>query len=381
MNRVLEIDYANRIARVEAGITNLGISEAVQRARLLLRARPVEPARLHASPATSRMNSGGAHCLKYGVTTNNVLGVKHGADGRQIVEIGGAPSRRAGLRPAGLIVGSEGQLGIVTEATVRILRAAEGARPMLFGFDSQRGGRRVRRRHHRRRHHPGRHRVHGQARHPGLRGLRQGRLSARRRGAADHRGRGLRRGDGRPARRASSTIAQPLTTRRRCASAESREQSAAIWKGRKSAFGAIGRIADYYLHGRHHPARPAAARCCAASTRSCKRLRPAGRQRLPCRRRQPAPADPLRRQRPGRGRRRPRRPAPRSSSCASRSGGCLTGEHGVGIEKRDLMRVQFNADRPGPADADQDRVRPRWLLNPAKVFPLDGRRRRRDEAA
>src|SRR3954454_10342356 len=82
------------------------------------------------------MNSGGAHCLKYGVTTNNVLGVKLVLMDGTIVNLGGAHLDAAGYDVLGLIVGSEGQLGVVTEATVRILHAAEGARPMLIGFDS-----------------------------------------------------------------------------------------------------------------------------------------------------------------------------------------------------------------------------------------------------
>ena len=82
------------------------------------------------------MNSGGAHCLKYGVTTNNVLGLKMVLIDGEIVDIGGAHLDAAGYDLLGLLIGSEGQFGIVTEATVRILRSPEGARPMLLGFDS-----------------------------------------------------------------------------------------------------------------------------------------------------------------------------------------------------------------------------------------------------
>ena len=82
------------------------------------------------------MNSGGAHCLKYGVTTNNLLGVTMVLVDGTIVELGGPHLDAPGYDLLGLITGSEGQLGIVTEATVRILRQAEGARPALIGFDS-----------------------------------------------------------------------------------------------------------------------------------------------------------------------------------------------------------------------------------------------------
>src|SRR5690606_36505559 len=80
------------------------------------------------------MNSGGAHCLKYGVTTNNILGLRMVLTDGTILDIGGSYLDAPGYDLLGLIVGSEGQLGVVTEATVRILRAAEGARPMLMGF-------------------------------------------------------------------------------------------------------------------------------------------------------------------------------------------------------------------------------------------------------
>ena len=81
-------------------------------------------------------NSGGAHCLKYGVTTNNVLGVRIVLMNGEIVDIGGDYLDAPGYDFLALIVGSEGQFGIVTEATVRLLKAPEGARPMLLGFDS-----------------------------------------------------------------------------------------------------------------------------------------------------------------------------------------------------------------------------------------------------
>lgn len=71
------------------------------------------------------MNSGGAHCLKYGVTTNNVLGLKMVLMTGEVVEIGGPHLDADGYDLLGLIVGSEGQFGVITEATVRIIRAAE----------------------------------------------------------------------------------------------------------------------------------------------------------------------------------------------------------------------------------------------------------------
>ena len=147
------------------------------------------------------MNSGGAHCLKYGVTTNNVLGVRLVLVDGTIVEIGGdhLDSRRPrSSRP-------DHRLG----RPARHRHRGDRAHPAFGGrraagavrLSDERRGRRLRRRHHRRRHHPGRDRIHGQAGDRDLRGLRPCRLSPGRRGAADHRGRRLRRGDGDAARK------------------------------------------------------------------------------------------------------------------------------------------------------------------------------------
>src|SRR5262245_26725087 len=134
MNRVLDVDFANRTARVEAGITNLAISGAVAHAGFFY--APDPSSQLVCTIAGNvAMNSGGAHCLKYGVTTNNLVGVTMVLVDGTIVEIGGEALDSGGYDLLGLITGSEGQLGIVTEAVVRILRQAEGARPVLLGFD------------------------------------------------------------------------------------------------------------------------------------------------------------------------------------------------------------------------------------------------------
>src|SRR5262249_4610059 len=135
MSRVLEVDYVNRVARVEVGITNLGISDAVKDRGFFY--APDPSSQLACTLAGNiAMNSGGAHCLKYGVTTNNVLGLKMVLMDGEIVELGGPHLDAPGYDLMALVVGSEGQFGIVTEATVRILRAAEGARPVLMGFAS-----------------------------------------------------------------------------------------------------------------------------------------------------------------------------------------------------------------------------------------------------
>jgi glycolate oxidase len=135
MNRVLDIDYDNRVACIQAGVTNIGITNAIAHRGFFY--APDPSSQLACTIAGNiAMNSGGAHCLKYGVTTNNVLGVRMVLVDGTVIDLGGDHLDAPGYDLLGLIVGSEGQLGIVTEATVRILRAAEGARPMLMGFNS-----------------------------------------------------------------------------------------------------------------------------------------------------------------------------------------------------------------------------------------------------
>ena len=135
MNRILETDFENRTARVQAGVTNLAISQAVSPEGFFY--APDPSSQLACTIAGNiAMNSGGAHCLKYGVTTNNLLGVTMVLLDGTVVEIGGKHLDSPGYDLLGLVCGSEGQLGVMTEATVRILRAAEGARPALMGFDS-----------------------------------------------------------------------------------------------------------------------------------------------------------------------------------------------------------------------------------------------------
>uniref|UniRef100_UPI0035195648 FAD-linked oxidase C-terminal domain-containing protein n=1 Tax=Nioella sp. TaxID=1912091 RepID=UPI0035195648 len=135
MNDVLETDYENRIIRVQTGRTNLSVTGAVEQEDFFYAPDPSSQLAC-AIAGNIAMNSGGAHCLKYGVTTNNLMGVTMVQMDGTVVEIGGAHLDAAGYDLLGLICGSEGQLGVVTEATLRILRKPEGARPVLIGYDS-----------------------------------------------------------------------------------------------------------------------------------------------------------------------------------------------------------------------------------------------------
>ena len=129
LTRVLEVDLANRIIRVETGRTNLSVTAAVEHEDFFYAPDPSSQLAC-AIAGNIAMNSGGAHCLKYGVTTNNLLGVTMVLMDGTIVELGGAHLDAPGLDLLGVVCGSEGQLGVVTEATLRILRKPEGARPV-----------------------------------------------------------------------------------------------------------------------------------------------------------------------------------------------------------------------------------------------------------
>src|SRR5437764_1731418 len=133
MNRILEVDFESRTVRVQSGITNLAVSQTVSPEGFFYAPDPSSQLACTIAGNVAN-NSGGAHCLKYGVTTNNLLGVTLVLNDGTVVEIGGQHLDSGGYDLLGLVCGSEGQLGIVTEATVRILRAAEGARPVLVGF-------------------------------------------------------------------------------------------------------------------------------------------------------------------------------------------------------------------------------------------------------
>jgi glycolate oxidase len=368
MSRILEIDLANRCIRVEAGITNLAISQAVSAEGFFY--APDPSSQLACTIAGNiGMNSGGAHCLKYGVTTNHLLGVKIVLADGSVVELGGKHCDSAGLDLLGLIVGSEGQLGVVTEATVRLLPIAEGARPVLFGFaSSEAAGACVAA-------------IIGAGIIPVAMEFLD-KLAIEICEAFAHAGYPLdvealliievegseAEMDAHLGRIIEIAKRHGVTTVRESKSAM---ETALIWKGRKSAFGATGRIADYICMDGTVPTGqlPHVLRRTGEIVRG-HGLRVANVFHAGDGNMHPLilynvndPEEQAKAELAG---------IDILKLCVD-VGGCLTGEHGVGIEKRDLMRHQFQ-----PADLDQQmRVRavfdPHWRLNPAKVFPLDGR--------
>ena len=371
MNKVLETDYENRVIKVQSGRTNLSVSGAVEEENFFYAPDPSSQLAC-AIAGNIAMNSGGAHCLKYGVTTNNLLGVKMVMMDGEIIEIGGSYLDSSGLDILGVICGSEGQLGVVTEATLRILPKPEGARPVMIAFNSNE--------------------VAGtcvadiikagvlpvaiefmdrpiieicekfaKAGYPECEALLIVEVEGSETEIQDQMDR-------------ISSIAKrhsPIELRQ----SQSEAESAAIWLGRKSAFGAVGQVSDYMCldgtipvsalpqvlrrieelskkyglkvgnvfhagDGNMHPLimydanKDGDLALCEAMGAEVLRL------------------------------------------CVE-VGGCLTGEHGVGIEKRDLMEDQYSLNDLEVQMSVKDVFDPKWLLNPAKVFPLSASENRR----
>ena len=132
-NRVLEIDYDNRCAVVQPGVTNLAITKAVEGEGFYYAPDPSSQIACSIGGNVAE-NSGGVHCLKYGLTTNNLLGLEMVLMDGTILRIGGKHLDAEGYDLLGIMTGSEGLLGVVTEVTVRLLKKPETARALLLGF-------------------------------------------------------------------------------------------------------------------------------------------------------------------------------------------------------------------------------------------------------
>jgi glycolate oxidase len=138
-NRIKDIDFDNRVAVVEPGVTNLAVTNAVAHAGFYYAPDPSSQIACTIGGNVAE-NSGGVHCLKYGMTTNNVLGCEVVLMNGEVVRLGGKHLDAEGYDLLGLINGSEGLLGVVTEVTVRILQKAETQRAVLVGFPSSEDG-------------------------------------------------------------------------------------------------------------------------------------------------------------------------------------------------------------------------------------------------
>ncbi len=133
MNRIVEIDLENRCVVAEPGVTNLAISRAVEKDGFYYAPDPSSQIACTVGGNVAE-NSGGIHCLKYGITTNNLLGVELALPGGERVKLGGKTMQPGGLDILGVIAGSEGLLGIVVEATLRILPKPPVTRTLLAAF-------------------------------------------------------------------------------------------------------------------------------------------------------------------------------------------------------------------------------------------------------
>jgi glycolate oxidase len=364
MNRVLETNYDDRYIRVETGRTNLSVSGAVEANGFFYAPDPSSQLAC-AIAGNIAMNSGGAHCLKYGVTTNNLLGVTLVMMDGTVVDIGGAYLDAAGLDLLGVICGSEGQLGVVTEAVLRILPKPEGARPVLIGFASNE--------------------VAGECVSDIIRaGVLPVAIEFMDRpciracedfahaGYPDCEALLIVEVEGSPAEIDEQLALIKEIARRHnpveLRESQSEDESKKIWLGRKSAFGAMGQINDYMCLDGTIPVSslPLVLRRIGEMSREfgldVANVFHAGDGNM-------HPLILFDANKPGDLEICEAFGAEILKLCVE-VGGCLTGEHGVGIEKRDLMSVQYSEDDLEAQMRVKDVFDPNWLLNPAKVFPL-----------
>jgi len=364
-NRILEVDYDNRCARVQPGVTNLSITKAVEADGYYYAPDPSSQIACSIGGNVAE-NSGGVHCLKYGLTTNNLLGLEVVLIDGEVIRIGGKHLDSEGYDLLGIMTGSEGLLGVVTEVTVRLLRAPETVRALLIGFtSSEAAGDCVAK-------------VIGAGIIPGgMEMMDKPAIHA----AEDfvHAGYPLDveallivELDG-PAQEVDYLIGEVKTIAESCGAvslkiSESEPERLGFWAGRKAAFPAVGRISPDYLcmDGTipRHQLPKVLRRMTELSNEYGLRVANvfhAGDGNL-------HPLILYDANIPGELRKAEDFGADILRLCVE-VGGVLTGEHGVGVEKRDLMPAMFTE-----VDlAQQMRLKcafdPDGLLNPGKVFP------------
>jgi glycolate oxidase len=364
-NRVLEIDYDNRCARVQPGVTNLGITNAVQHEGFYYAPDPSSQIACSIGGNVAE-NSGGVHSLKYGLTTNNLLGLEIVLMNGEVLRLGGKHLDAEGYDLMGLMTGSEGLLGVVTEVTVRLLRKPATARAVLMGFPTESGAADC-------------------VAAIIAAGIIPGGMEMMDKDAVqcaenyvgagyplDAEGLLIVELDG-PAVEVDYLIERVAALgRERGATtlrvSEDEAQRTLFWAGRKAAFPAVGQITPDYM-------------CLDGSVPRARLVEVLGRMREMSKKHRLRvvnvfhagdgnlhPLILFDANDPDELRRCEEFGADILRLCVE-VGGVLTGEHGVGIEKRDLMGVQFTE-----IDLDQQmRVKcafdPDHLLNPGKVFP------------
>ena len=364
-NRIREIDFENRVAIVEPGVTNLAVTNAVAHAGFYYAPDPSSQIACTIGGNVAE-NAGGVHCLKYGMTTNNLLGCEIVLITGEVLRIGGKHLDASGYDLLGLITGSEGLLGVVTEVTVRILKKPESARALLVGFpSSEDAGECVSR-------------IIGAGIIPGGMEIMDGPAIA----AVEqfvHAGYPLDveallivELDGPPAEvdhliERVETIAHDCHAVS-CKASRSEEERLLFWAGRKAAFPAVGRISpDYYCMDGTIPRAQLPLVLKRMKEMSAKyglrvaNVFHAGDGNL-------HPLILYDANVPGELERTEEFGAEILKLCVE-VGGVLTGEHGVGVEKRDLMPVMFSEIDLNQQQRVKCAFDAKGLLNPGKVFP------------
>ena len=365
-NRILDVDFGNRCVIAQPGVTNLAITDAVAAEGFYYAPDPSSQIACTIGGNVAE-NSGGVHCLKYGLTTNNLLGLEVVLMNGEVVRLGGKHLDSEGYDLLGVLTGSEGLLGVITEVTVRILRRPDTAQALLIGFASNEdagecvakviaagiipGGMEMMDR-------PAIAAAEDFC-HPGYPAEAEALLIVEL--------------DGDQAEVAHETAA--VRTLAEAAGATSVRQSASederlrFWAGRKNAFPAIGRISpDYYCMDGTIPRR----RLAEVLTRMREMATTAGLGVANVFHAGDGNLHPLilyDANRAGEIERAERLGADILKLCVE-VGGVLTGEHGVGVEKRDLMGVMFSEDDLNHQQRLKCAFDPRGRLNPGKMFPV-----------
>jgi glycolate oxidase len=364
-NQVLEVDLENRLAVVQPGVTNLAVTQAVAADGFFYAPDPSSQIACSIGGNVAE-NSGGVHCLKYGLTTHNVMGVTLVTIDGEVVTLGGRAPDAPGLDLLGVVVGSEGLLGVVTEVIVRLLPAAECARAALLGFPT----------------------VEGAAQCVAdimAAGITPAGLEMMDRKAIHAAEAFVGAGypldaeallivelDGPPAEcdhlldEVCALARKNGETTVRVAASDA--ERARFWAGRKAAFPAVGRISpDYYCMDGTIPRRalPGVLSRIEAMSQACglavANVFHAGDGNL-------HPLILYDANQPGELEKAEAFGSDILRLCVE-VGGVLTGEHGVGVEKRDLMPEMFTPDDLEQQQRLKQAFDPDLLFNPGKVFP------------
>ncbi|HEY2889750.1 MAG TPA: FAD-linked oxidase C-terminal domain-containing protein [Dongiaceae bacterium] len=365
-NRILDIDFANRAAVVQPGVTNLAITRAVEANGFYYAPDPSSQIACTIGGNVAE-NSGGVHCLKYGMTGNNLLGVEMVLMTGEVVRLGGKHLDSGGLDLMGVITGSEGLLGVITEATVRLLRRPATQRALLIGFPSdESAGDCVAR-------------IIAAGIIPaGMEMMDRPAIHAAE--AFVHAGYPLEAQallivelDG-PAVEVDELIARVEAIAngvgaQSCRISNDEAERERFWAGRKAAFPAIGRISpDYYCMDGTIPRRrlPEVLRTMAEMSKryglGVANVFHAGDGNL-------HPLIMYDANKPGELEKAEAFGADILRLCVA-VGGVLTGEHGVGVEKRDLMPEMFSEIDLNQQQRLKCAFDAEGLLNPGKVFPV-----------